>query len=841
MATPRRPWSPRSVILSPAPANESPGDKAKRQQRDLLKALNNLHEDVVRWDDDGTPELRRVFMHPVDPTVAPDYYTVVQDPKDLTMIGNKIIAGTYSQVWEYLDDMGTMIENAMLYNKAGTPYNRYAQRLQKYWMPLAEQMVTITLESHEYCCGRRRQLSGMSYRCRGATCFIRYGCVYWSYEPEDGDDSIIYCQSHYQKLPAEVVIPRFGNGTGGDIKFPKSFLTRAKHNTPLIAERLVTCVDCGHQNHEICKLHNSYSDKGFRCNTCLKRLEMAQPKAPHSPRDLPECALSRALEKEVSLKVPLVGSRVCIRVVNMEATTCEMKPLLKERYPEHPGEFPYVQKYILAFLDVQVRPVCFFSIIVHECGSESPEPNRNRVYISLLDSIKLPKSILPSRFRTMIYHTVTRGYLRYVGLRGFKYGHIYTCPPRKGQNYIFPFKPDDQKEINTQRLRKWYADLLTEGAESSPQSIKGFENIGDAYKKPTLLDIPYFEGDNWPDIMEDILKLDNRQQAEEDLVEEVKEKVKVDHLKVWEAQEGKRAQHVKPKVVYSAGIPHYEFHPPPKHRKRRKSDSNARVPKQKYTLEERLNMVIQTLKRDFLVVELCHSGQESGRDPDLDLKLAKMYGDHTVASFFRAEKLEFSTLRHSKYSTMMLLHVMLLKDGEEYRERFPEDEKQSTALENQGGGGGEGEGEGGGGGGGGAVGLTTSGSVGAATAAVTTAASASDADAAAPTASTADAADVADADSRSPEGKMKEEGSELSAADPGSTAAAGGAQEEPSWVDAGGGKGASAEAAPESSTTAEDTAVADGNAIEAAEKEDAAAAAAVDEDIPMTDAGNDGD
>jgi hypothetical protein len=49
----------------------------------------------------------------------------------------------------------------------------------KFWVPLADKMMTETLASHNYCCGKRRLLSGMSYRCRGATCFIKYGCVYW--------------------------------------------------------------------------------------------------------------------------------------------------------------------------------------------------------------------------------------------------------------------------------------------------------------------------------------------------------------------------------------------------------------------------------------------------------------------------------------------------------------------------------------------------------------------------------------------------------------------------------------------------------------------------------------
>lgn len=105
-----------------------------------------------------------------------------------------------------------MLDNALLFNKAGTFHNKYAQRLLKFWTARAEQMITEKLTHHNYCCGKRRLLSGHSYRCRGATCFIKYGCVYWYYDPKDGEDDIIYCQAHYQKLSPQVEIPRYGNG-----------------------------------------------------------------------------------------------------------------------------------------------------------------------------------------------------------------------------------------------------------------------------------------------------------------------------------------------------------------------------------------------------------------------------------------------------------------------------------------------------------------------------------------------------------------------------------------------------------------------------------------------------
>jgi E1A/CREB-binding protein len=78
-----------------------------------------------------------------------------------------------------------------------------------------------------------------------------------------------------------------------------------------------------------------------------------------------------------------------------------------------------------------------------------------RVYISLLDSVKMPKMVLPSKLRTHMYHTMLRGYLRWAAQRGFTHAHIFTCPPRRGQNYIFPFKPDFQRETCVTRLRAW--------------------------------------------------------------------------------------------------------------------------------------------------------------------------------------------------------------------------------------------------------------------------------------------------------------------------------------------------------------------------------------------------
>eukprot|EP00041_Stephanoeca_diplocostata_P024995 m.644358 g.644358 ORF g.644358 m.644358 type:complete len:981 (+) comp22648_c0_seq2:318-3260(+) len=668
----------------PPPSNESIEDRQSRELVECTMAILHLHNEIWKVDNEDS----KVFLAKVDTTFAPNYHDVIKKPMDLSKIGRRIRNGTYTSAWKYLDDMHLMLENCMLYNKAGTFHNRYANKILKIWQPRAEEMLLETLAYHNYCCGKRRVLSGFSYRCRGATCFIKYGCVYWYYDPEDGDDDIIFCQSHYQRLSHEITMPRFGNGTGGDITFKKDDLVRAKHNTPLVPERLIKCKDCGHEDHEICRLHMPWANDAesspleYLCDRCWRAQGLGErPVHWHSPRVLPECHLSKVLQREVSMRVPLVGQRVCVRVVEFEQETVERKPLLKEKYPDVPSSFAYIKKIVLCFMDIEGRPVCFFAMVLHEYGQDCAEPNRGRAYLSLLDSVKLPKTMLPSTYRTAIYHSIVRGYLREAGTRGFKACHIYTCPPRKGQNYIFPFKPDDQKEISVVRLRKWYADLLTSSITCDPPAIRGFKNIGEVFPKPSLVEIPYFDGDNWPDILEDILKIDQKVKDQEKMQQEISDNVERIAAEIARTREVE-PKHVKPRPL-AAG--YYEGMVPPK--KKRKVEPKRPV-KPKLTLDQRMHMVLSSSKRDFLVVELINNSADSesaqpatatvSRDPDLDVDLPTIGGEHTVGTWLRSEKLEFSSLRHAKFSTMLLVYALLRKGT--VPERFPDPKSDRKAM-----------------------------------------------------------------------------------------------------------------------------------------------------------------
>lgn len=231
--------------------------------------------------------------------------------------------------------------------------------------------MTRTLSHHNYCCGDRRYLSGVSYRCRGGTCFIKYGSQYWYY-PLDNDEDLVFCQTHYQKLAAEVTIPRYGNGTGGDVKFYKADLTRAKHNTPLVQERFVHCDVCNRKDHEVCVLYNAHLGVPYRCRRCAGS-------DPHgvtmdAVEALPLSEVAKVIQQEVH-EVEGYGESVVIRTMNHSQEVCETKPKLQARFPDAQSKFPYSRKVILAFTPIDGRPVCFFGCIVHEYGADCDDPN----------------------------------------------------------------------------------------------------------------------------------------------------------------------------------------------------------------------------------------------------------------------------------------------------------------------------------------------------------------------------------------------------------------------------------------------------------------------------------
>jgi hypothetical protein len=187
-----------------------------------------------------------------------------------------------------------------------------------------------------------------------------------------------------------------------------------------------------------------------------------------------------------------------------------------ERYAEKgcPTEYPVRTKCIALFQEIHGVDTLLFAVYVHEYGQDCAAPNRRRVYISYLDSVKYFE---PKCYRTVAYHTVLLEYLRYVKNRGFHTAHIWSCPPTADDDYIFCAHPSHQLTPREDMLRAWYHRILDrakgEGIVLRTSTLydeyfvkDGVDSVSWSVSDPTCL--PYFEGDYIPGEIENIIRLE---------------------------------------------------------------------------------------------------------------------------------------------------------------------------------------------------------------------------------------------------------------------------------------------------------------------------------------------
>lgn len=136
-------------------------------------------------------------------------------------------------------------------------------------------------------------------------------------------------------------------------------------------------------------------------------------------RKLPQTKLGDHIEKRINeyMKNDEEAGYVHIRVVSSQKKNVIVQTHTRDHYPveDFPDKFPYTQKSLFAFQESDGDDVCFFGMYTQEFDSDCPEPNRNRVYISFLDSVYFFK---PRRRRTGVYFEILNGYFEFCKNRG---------------------------------------------------------------------------------------------------------------------------------------------------------------------------------------------------------------------------------------------------------------------------------------------------------------------------------------------------------------------------------------------------------------------------------------
>mmetsp|Transcript_3745 Transcript_3745/g.10568 ORF Transcript_3745/g.10568 Transcript_3745/m.10568 type:complete len:1130 (-) Transcript_3745:1380-4769(-) len=376
---------------------------------------------------------------------------------------------------------------------------------------------------------------------------IKRGQVYY-HTPEANVSEIkgTWCHTCYTETKADKQLLEGSNVRKGDLV--------KKKNDNEEDEPWVACDNCQRWIHQICGLFNkgrNNHDVHYLCPDCLqlglqkgarKPMEV-RPQAMLDATELPATRLSHYLENHMAGSIErerrmraaqqgkqpseVIGAEgLSVRVVNNVMKKCETKPKYADTFgpsDNYPTGFPFRQRVIILFQNLDGVDVCLFVMYVQEYGPECPGPNANVVYLSYLDSVRYfhPDGVAAAgcpnprtSLRTFVYHQLQVGYLAYVKRLGFKQMFIWACPPMAGDDYILYCHPSKQKTPRSDRLRSWYHDMLKDARARG--YVAHMSTLWDMYfdgGKDHRMDrisstfIPYLDGDYWPGEAENLLGL----------------------------------------------------------------------------------------------------------------------------------------------------------------------------------------------------------------------------------------------------------------------------------------------------------------------------------------------
>uniref|UniRef100_A0A8U7N6B2 histone acetyltransferase n=1 Tax=Corvus moneduloides TaxID=1196302 RepID=A0A8U7N6B2_CORMO len=649
---PQTPAQPQSVP-TPQPAQQQPTSVQAQppgtpvstshvpvcifKPEELRQALMPTLEALYRQDPESLP-----FRQPVDPQLLgiPDYFDIVKNPMDLSTIKRKLDTGQYQEPWQYVDDVWLMFNNAWLYNRKTSRVYKFCTKLAEVF----EQEIDPVMQSLGYCCGRKYEFSPQTLCCYGKQlCTIPRDAAYYSYQ-----NRYHFCEKCFTEIQGENVT------LGDDPSQPQTTISKdqfeKKKNDTLDPEPFVDCKECGRKMHQICVLHYDIIwPSGFVCDNCLKKTGRTRKENKFSAKRLQTTRLGNHLEDRVNKFLrrqnhPEAGE-VFVRVVASSDKTVEVKPGMKSRFVDS-GEmsesFPYRTKALFAFEEIDGVDVCFFGMHVQEYGSDCPPPNTRRVYISYLDSIHFFR---PRCLRTAVYHEILIGYLEYVKKLGYVTGHIWACPPSEGDDYIFHCHPPDQKIPKPKRLQEWYKKMLDKAfAERIIHDYKDIFKQATEDRLTSAKELPYFEGDFWPNVLEESIK---------ELEQEEEERKKEESTAASETTEGSQGDSKNAKKKNNK-----------KTNKNKSSISRANkkkpsMPNVSNDLSQKLYATMEKHKEVFFVIHL-HAGPVINTlhpivDPDPLLSCDLMDGRDAFLTLARDKHWEFSSLRRSKWSTLCML------------------------------------------------------------------------------------------------------------------------------------------------------------------------------------------
>ncbi|CBK23413.2 uncharacterized protein [Blastocystis hominis] len=429
-----------------------------------------------------------IFNTPVDPDVQnlPTYYSIIKKPMDLGTVRDRLASGYYTSQSEIMDDISLVFRNAQKFNPAPHFIYLCASSLSKVFESEAAKIQTRIEQN------RVNQANHFCSSCRGTPCRI-CGEKCLRYSPPvfvcDGDchGRILRCSTYYiiRGQKGRYCQKCYAKKIAGMDKADRKNLLVKKKNDEMFPESWVQCSRCHEWLHCICGLvHPRQVTNNYVCPICLSEDPRRIPKPVQGAAAIPTCSLSEYLTERVRQRVDEVVQKLpkrfrpseseqtrikqslIVRVVSNITTSVTVKRSIAPLFTtNHSDELslPYRSKCIAFFQHRNGVDILLFVLYVHEFDENTIPANRRCVYISYLDSVHF---LSPRYLRTPLYHTLLNGYLAYAKSNGYCRAHIWACPPSRGDDYIFPHHPRDQRTPNADHLIGWYRQLLAEAVEA---------------------------------------------------------------------------------------------------------------------------------------------------------------------------------------------------------------------------------------------------------------------------------------------------------------------------------------------------------------------------------------
>lgn len=377
-----------------------------------------------------------------------------------------------------------------------------------------------------------------------------------------------------------------------------------------------------------------FSSVPFACPRCCELGNIIK-RAPRAS-DLPSTECDEHIDKYLKKYQINQDNSIIIRLLSDKEEVFVLKEKLASQN-QMPTEVPYRNCTLFTFFDTgENTHICFFSVFFQLHGSNGTEANRMSAYISYIDSVNL----MPSKDRTKIYRLILLGLFDFLSSKGYSRVYLWSCPPKKNQDYIFAMKPENMKMPTSARLMKWYQELLELGSQLMVvKSNVGIDEYAVSNGWENLSCLPLMEGDLWitrateavTEADKQVLKLTNAMN-----------KLKVDKEKVRDTEKHKELE--TQRKLMSGNLANFS------------SDRK---------IWEYLKVQLKGFNSHYFVIQL---GADSKIDDktlfqtNLGASEHWLNDRHLFVDFFCGDMLEFSSLRRAQYSTHVMLNRIFLEN-----------------------------------------------------------------------------------------------------------------------------------------------------------------------------------